>query len=88
MATLNLPRIVLFFTEAHAKLLKECNQPIPNAVKILLDDARRREEKRHAKRIANRKSASTSRARKKQVCYLHLSFHSISFGNYSILTIY
>ena len=32
---------------------------------LLLADAKRKEEKRNAKRIANRKSASTSRARKK-----------------------
>jgi len=32
---------------------------------LLIADMRRKEEKRHAKRLANRKSASTSRARKK-----------------------
>jgi len=43
----------------------ESNQPIPQAVHHLLTDARRKEDKRNAKRVANRKSACTSRARKK-----------------------
>ena len=47
------------------KLLQETGQPIPHAVKILLHEARKTEQKKAAKRIANRKSASTSRARKK-----------------------
>ena len=38
---------------------------MPQAVSLLLADARRKEQKRQAKRIANRKSACTSRARKK-----------------------
>ena len=38
---------------------------IPQPVAILLAEARRREDKRTAKRVANRKSACTSRARKK-----------------------
>jgi PAS domain S-box-containing protein len=41
------------------------NQPIPQSVALLLADAQRREKKKTAKRVANRKSASTSRARKK-----------------------
>lgn len=41
------------------------NQPVPQTVAMLLADARRKEEKRAAKRVANRKSACTSRARKK-----------------------
>jgi len=51
--------------EGHVQLLKESNQPIPQPVSLLLAEARRREEKRTAKRVANRKSACTSRARKK-----------------------
>ncbi|KAL3794542.1 hypothetical protein ACHAWO_006436 [Cyclotella atomus] len=35
--------------ESHAKKFEESNQPIPNVVKILLDDAGHKEEKRHAK---------------------------------------
>jgi len=51
--------------ESHAKELQDGGYQIPQAVAILLNDARRKEEKRQAKRIANRKSACTSRARKK-----------------------
>lgn len=40
-------------------------QPIPQTVALLLADARRKTEKKEAKRVANRKSACTSRARKK-----------------------
>jgi hypothetical protein len=47
------------------QLLNETNQPVPQPVQMLLAEARRLEEKRAAKRIANRKSACTSRARKK-----------------------
>ena len=47
------------------KLLRDANQPIPRPVATLLADTRRKEEKRTAKRVANRKSACTSRARKK-----------------------
>ena len=46
-------------------MLQKMNQHVPHNVIMLLQEARRRVEKRHAKRIANRKSASTSRARKK-----------------------
>lgn len=49
------------------KKLKECNLPIPNAVIIVLQDMKQKEEKKHAKRIANRKSANSSRARKKEL---------------------
>ena len=52
------------FLEGHVQLLKESNQPIPQPVSLLLAEARRREEKRTAKRVANRKSACTSRAHK------------------------
>ena len=51
--------------ESHAKELHDGGYQLPQAVAILLADARRKEEKRQAKRIANRKSACTSRARKK-----------------------
>lgn len=51
--------------EAHVEVLRSSSTPIPQPVAVLLAEARRREEKRFAKRIANRKSASTSRARKK-----------------------
>jgi PAS domain S-box-containing protein len=53
------------FSESHAKELQDGGYQLPQAVAILLADARRKEEKRQAKRIANRKSACTSRARKK-----------------------
>ena len=52
-------------TENQVNLLNKLNQPVPQTLTLLLADARRREEKKHAKRIANRKSASTSRSRKK-----------------------
>lgn len=51
--------------EAHVRLLMSTNQPIPQPLNLLLADARRKEEKRTAKRVANRRSACTSRARKK-----------------------
>lgn len=51
--------------ENHVQLLRDASQPIPHAVQILLAEARKMEQKRAAKRIANRKSACTSRARKK-----------------------
>ena len=52
-------------TEQHVNLLQQLNQPVPQSVALLLADAQRKEKKRNAKRVANRKSASTSRARKK-----------------------
>ncbi len=52
-------------SESHVQELKDGGHPIPQAVAILLADAQRKEQKREAKRIANRKSACTSRARKK-----------------------
>lgn len=55
-------------TEAYAQQLKDNKEAIPDAVKILLDDARQRNEKLHAKRMSNRKFASESRARTNQVC--------------------
>jgi PAS domain-containing protein len=55
-------------SEAYAQQLKDNKESIPDAVKILLADARQRNEKLHAKRMSNRKFASASRARKNQVC--------------------
>jgi PAS domain S-box-containing protein len=51
--------------EQHVKLLDQYKQPVPQTVALLLADARRKKEKKEAKRVANRKSACTSRARKK-----------------------
>ena len=45
--------------------LRNANQSIPDSAMLLLAEARRKHEKRAAKRMANRKSASSSRARKK-----------------------
>jgi hypothetical protein len=52
-------------TEQHVKMLHRLNQTVPQSIAILLSDARRKEEKRNAKRVANRRSASSSRLRKK-----------------------
>jgi hypothetical protein len=49
----------------HVQQLKHARQPIPQHVAVLLFNTRRKEEKRKAKRLANRKSATISRARKK-----------------------
>jgi PAS domain S-box-containing protein len=57
--------ICAFSLEQHVRLLQQLNQAVPSNVLMLLADARKRSEKRQAKRIANRKSACTSRARKK-----------------------
>jgi hypothetical protein len=46
-------------------LLQKLNQSVPQSVAVLLADSQRKQKKRTAKRAANRKSASTSRARKK-----------------------
>lgn len=51
--------------EHHIALLQKLKQSVPQALVVLLADTKRREEKKNAKRIANRRSASTSRARKK-----------------------
>ncbi|KAG7364527.1 bZIP tanscription factor [Nitzschia inconspicua] len=51
--------------EQHVALLQQTNQAIPQPVSLLLSEAQRKEKKKNAKRVANRKSASTSRARKK-----------------------
>ena len=53
------------YTEAHVKLLTDAGQPIPQSLNLLLADARKKEERRINKRASNRRSASTSRARKK-----------------------
>ena len=57
--------LILILTEQHANLLHKMKLPVPQSVALLLADARRKEDKRTAKRVANRKSACTSRARKK-----------------------
>lgn len=54
------------FLEKHVALLQQLNRPVPQYVGLLLTEARRKQKKKHAKRIANRRSASTSRARKKK----------------------
>lgn len=51
--------------QQHVTLMEQLGQSVPQTISLLLADAKRKEEKRNAKRIANRKSASTSRARKK-----------------------
>ena len=48
-------------------MLRQLNQPVPHSVALLLADAKRKEKKKSSKRVANRKSASTSRARKKAI---------------------
>lgn len=49
----------------HVQQLKHASQPIPQHLAVILFNRRRKEEKRKAKRLANRKSATVSRARKK-----------------------
>jgi hypothetical protein len=56
---------VFFCTEQHVNRLRQLQQPVPESAAVLLADAKRKEAKRNAKRLANRKSASSSRARKK-----------------------
>jgi PAS domain S-box-containing protein len=53
------------FADAHVKQYRAANQSVPQSIALLVADVRRKEDKRHAKRLANRKSACTSRARKK-----------------------
>jgi PAS domain-containing protein len=55
----------LYGLEQHVALLQRLQQPVPQTVALLLTEAQRKEKKKTAKRAANRKSASTSRARKK-----------------------
>jgi len=53
-------------TEKHVAMLQECNFEVPPPlVNLLTEVSKRKEDKRAAKRVANRKSASISRARKK-----------------------
>lgn len=51
--------------EQRVQLLRDAGQQIPQPVAILLAEARAKEDKRTAKRAANRKSACSSRARKR-----------------------
>eukprot|EP00804_Cyclotella_cryptica_P010589 CCRYP_015168-RA/>CCRYP_015168-RA protein AED:0.05 eAED:0.05 QI:650/1/1/1/0.5/0.42/7/592/843 len=62
---LSMQRWSLEQLESHAKQLQDSHQPIPQHVAILLASARRREDKQNAKKLANRKAAFSSRARKK-----------------------
>jgi len=62
---LNMRDLSLEELEEFVRQLQEANQPIPQPLSMLLADARRKEQKKNAKRVANRKSACTSRARKK-----------------------
>ena len=55
----------LVYLEQHVNLMNQLNQPVPESVAVLLAGARRKDAKKTAKRLANRKSASSSRARKK-----------------------
>lgn len=57
--------VVFLPLEQHVQVLRDTGQQIPQPVAILLAEARKKEEKRTAKRAANRKSACSSRARKK-----------------------
>lgn len=56
---------LLHLIEQHVNFLNQLKQPVPESLAVLLADARRKEAKKTAKRLANRKSASSSRARKK-----------------------
>lgn len=49
----------------HIALLHQMHQPVPHSVAILRSEADRKIKKKNDKRVANRKSASNSRARKK-----------------------
>lgn len=60
-----LPNLFVPFQEQHVNLLKQLKQSVPQYLALLLAEARRKHRKKNAKRVANRKSASTSRARKK-----------------------
>eukprot|EP00586_Coscinodiscus_wailesii_P012743 CAMPEP_0172520702 /NCGR_PEP_ID=MMETSP1066-20121228/292157_1 /TAXON_ID=671091 /ORGANISM="Coscinodiscus wailesii, Strain CCMP2513" /LENGTH=804 /DNA_ID=CAMNT_0013303507 /DNA_START=812 /DNA_END=3226 /DNA_ORIENTATION=- len=51
--------------ESHIQHLRRTHGSVPSPLVTLLADARRKEAKKTAKRVANRKSACTSRARKK-----------------------
>jgi len=51
--------------DQHITLLHQMNQQVPHSVSILRSEAERKIKKKNDKRVANRKSASNSRARKK-----------------------
>lgn len=51
--------------DQHIALLQQMNQSVPHSVAILRAEAERKIKKKNDKRVANRKSASNSRARKK-----------------------
>jgi len=51
--------------QSHILYQQSTNQPISQPMKLMLVEAQRREDKKTAKRAANRRSASESRARKK-----------------------
>jgi hypothetical protein len=57
----------LNYSESYKKQLQEIKQPVPRAVDIVIEDIKRKKEKREAKLAANRKSASKSWARKLKV---------------------
>lgn len=51
--------------DQHITLLQQMNQAVPHSVAILRSESQRKIKKKNDKRVANRKSASNSRARKK-----------------------
>lgn len=53
--------------ESYAQQFEACQQPVPNVVRIVIEDVQRREKRKLDKRLANRKSASAARARKQQL---------------------
>jgi hypothetical protein len=66
------PRMLLIFaplnySESYKKQLQKIKQPVPRAVDIVIEDIKRKKEKHEAKLAANRRSASSSRARKLKV---------------------
>jgi PAS domain S-box-containing protein len=63
--TFSYVRVLFVFTAKQANLLNQLQQPVPQSLSVLLTEAQRRHEKKEAKRVANRRSASVSRARKK-----------------------
>ena len=59
------PLLITTPSDQHITLLQQMNQPVPHSVAILRAEAERKMKKKNDKRVANRKSASNSRARKK-----------------------
>jgi hypothetical protein len=57
--------LLYILPEAHVKQLQDTSQPVPQSIAVLLALARRKNEKYNAKKLANRKSAYSSRERKK-----------------------